>query len=569
MVINKSWLLSVALLCSATLNAIELEPDQEIEQNSQELTALQSQKKTLHKELETLFDRLAQGLMQGKDKIVFEEQKLCLATFEKAIDQISDDEKAENCIGLLLLLCLRQKEMQAKVELLATNLLEKPSPTHQILHLQVKALKELCNCIRKNWHQLLNGRKTLTTINEDCFSSNQINKQLLLILRLQEISIHKISWCWGLFGIHYAAPTYDQNKINILEYLIETDFYAIDPSLFNQYVSMINQYRIGAYRKSDQALKAYIMELEQIAEDFEKNKQKIEAQLHNSGILSAKETEVLRQTKMVFSLFINKLFCIKNELTALYQQITIDPTKAGLLIRFQNIASLENTENILAENAQVAALFNDVQKIMHYYATTSEFSSQAVCELLFIKNSLQRYLRYQERSPLAKMGRRTAAEYTFASEMVMILDAMCSYILQNTQDPFVTKILTFALSEPQFSSGEAVGAAKQMLIEFTEQISGKKFSSFKDAFLHILCYASPYLAGSVLTWALPLLSEPVKQTITSFFAQQKESNTPLTKDSLTQFVAKNPNILEALANLGSGLINQGTENQLQAPKFST
>ncbi len=676
---NKSWLLSVVLLSSAALTATPLDDliskhaalseqlqesignplastadtealmqqyqalaeEIKAEQTKKEIVVTQpaettelpkdpkiahrqEQQKLLHNQLEDLLNGFIPSLMQKEDLVIFEEQKLCLLTFEKAIIQALGDEQTDpkitECrINLLILCCLRQKELQAKIELLATNLIEKPLIAQQILHLQVKMLKMLCDHVRHEWPQLALG-KTLAAINEQYFSHNQTNKHLLSLLPVDDLYIkykdNKLNLrisdeictrneqiseqllahqpttlpnrCWAI-KMYFLITTKPKNltkhqylkishwfdtckknnllaerrrlkndhhlqAIKLMRKLIKHVFYNFDSMLFDQYVTIIKQYRMGAYRLQDQALKNFLTDVEQMAGSFEKNRQEIEDQLATDTTLSENDKNTLSTTQIVISLFTNKLLSIKNELFVPCQEVMSDATKMGISIRFKNITSRANTKDMLAENDQIARLFDNVQKIAINFTNMSDFSPQAVYELLFIKSELQRYLKYQERSSLEKLARRPSKELTFVSEMATLLESMCLYVLQTTKDPFTKKLLGFSISEAQFSSGDAAGAAKQILIEFTEQISGKKFGNFKDAFLHILCSATPYMAGSVLSLALPLLSEQVKAPIVALFAQHQESKTPLTTEVLTQLVDKNPSILDALGSLASGLM---------------
>lgn len=539
------------------------------------LTEFEKQKKTVRQCISDLFNGFIPTLLNEKDKVILDEQRLLFTALEKSLPQIATNDqtvpysetKAAQCVNLLIFLCTLFKEVQVKTEFLTTNILTKPLTPQQVVHLQIKMLQTLGNSLRRAWHCQLQDQ-AFETIKEKYFSHNKITNALLSFLpeelceKAEAEGLIPLALTLGLIKVYHAQKR-ESKVTNLIQDTLKPsltcDMYQIDPTLFDRYLNLTRQYRTGSYAQPNKELKKFLIEIETLAEACENKRQEIELNLaQETQPETPAEIVTHRQEQKILAAFTNKLLTIKNELTGLHPEVS-DATKTGIWLRYMVIVTNPLIKDLITKAPEIADFFNEVQKSITTLISEEIFSPQATCELLFTTNKLQKYLKYHEKSSTAKIIFNPEAAYLLVSEMASLLENINAYLLRTTQDPFIKEILTFAFIEPQSSAEEPMGPGKKILVEAAQQITGKKFNNVRDVFLHVMGYVSPWAAATVLSWAMPYLADEVKQPIVSFFAQQQNGQQPVTKESLIKFVAQNPSILPALEKLGPELATKALD----------
>ncbi len=522
---NKYFLLSMVVWINAIVNSMP--SDIPVVQKKDCVELSRDLRAVFRYEIANLFNTFIPELLEEQDKIILEQQKLFLLTLEKAIPC----QYADEYISVLLLLCDCQKEMLVKIELLATNLLEDSLPTSKILHLQVKVFQRLCDFVRDCWPCVINTQ--LAVIKERYFNNGQMTKYLLSLLPgLPKQSFFVSRWVKATAAAR--ADLRAMEAMKEMRKLIVCEMYAAYPTLFNQYANIIRQYRTESYMQQGQAFERFLIELEQVIEHYEKEDQELlywASEIKNPHLAYS----LVQSSHRILNLFTEKLLYIKSELLALFPKIS-DAVKLSIWLRYLAIKSSFSTNKVFLQNKDVSIFFDSMQKSVLSFISPEGTSSLFVNQILFTVNKVQKWLKHSERVMVAKIFQKNNDEFEFVSELFVIVEQICFFMIRTTQDSFVKELLTTSLAELQLSTKDQNDASKKIIIDTAEHVTGQKFNNIKDVFLHTMRSASPYVATYLLSLLLPYLSQEVRQPITEIIAQQKNASPSLPKDDLSQFI---------------------------------
>ncbi len=500
----------------------------------------------VHQALTNLFHGFIDLQLSTEDKVLLDELRLSLNALTTTISPNLPQEQITQKIELLLLLCTLQTTLQAKVELLATKF---SLTSRQIQHLNILTLKNLSDQLGRIWPQIAHKK------NKD--NAQLYNRNItghLAIIVIAELQSH---WIARVFRLTEHACT-----LNEMFYYFSYDYYTSYPHLYMGYEKIMHQYRSGNYTQQGQALTLFLNDLNRITMAHIEERQTIAAQL-TDGNISNREKKDLRKAQTIITLFINKLLTIKNEILSLCPQEGTDASKAVIHLRALAIAKNPQLKKLLTHDATFATFYNQFQKIITIFTSHDKLSNQAMCEMVYTMDTLQKHLKYNEKTwkgvLWSKIWSGPDTAYLLISEMAAALENLSALLLQKTDDPFARGLLTFTLISPSTSNEEPMSPGKRIIVEAAQQITGQKFTNFKDVFMYAMCYVSPYLAAYVLSWALPYLAQEVRQPIVSYFAQQKGAAP--TKDQLSSLVTQHPAILEELGKLSPSFLGLGTGSQ--------
>jgi hypothetical protein len=219
------------------------------------------------------------------------------------------------------------------------------------------------------------------------------------------------------------------------------------------------------------------------------------------------------EAKEVIALFLGGLLRVKNEILDSHPY-EADPKKRELWIRYTTIKKNPNLKHLLTDK-EFANFYNSVQKTMNIFTAESDFSSQAVCEMVSTLDRLHKYLKHNDLSLLVGLWENRKLSYMIISQMASLLEDIRWFLLLNAKDPFIRAVLKLAIVAPQESkdepAGGALGAVEKILIELVQQMYGKKVSNLKDAALYLATENSDYLLANILKLASPAVKEKIKQ----------------------------------------------------------